>query len=71
MIIHANRLEVIDHTSTNKGWGRQFSKWEKGDFKIEIAFQDGGNTVKIFLDDLEKIHQPNKPLMHNLEHLLA
>lgn len=54
MIIQANRLEVIDHTSTMKEFARQFVKWEDLPFKISIETQDGGNTVKIFLEDIEK-----------------
>ena len=46
-----NRLEIIDHTSTNKGDGRAFVKQDKQAFDMALRFQDDGRTLKIFLTD--------------------
>lgn len=40
------RLEVIDHTTG--GRGGVFSAWS---ISIELSWQDGGRTLKIFVDD--------------------
>lgn len=47
--ITVNRLEVIDHTS-NFG-GRAYTKREKFNFTVELSQQDGGRTLKLFLDE--------------------
>lgn len=47
-----NRLEVINHASNDKPIGRILTLYkELGDFNsIELAVQDNGKTIKIFLD---------------------
>ena len=46
------RLEVINHAKNDKPVGRILTLYkELGDFKsIELSYQDGGKTLKIFLD---------------------
>ena len=46
------RLEVINHAKNEKPVGRILTLYkELGDFEhIELAFQDGGKTLKIFLN---------------------
>ena len=45
------RFEVINHASNSKSIGRLLTMYkEMGDFKeIELSYQDGGRTLKIFL----------------------
>ena len=45
------RVEVIDEN------GRSYVNWNK-DNKVEIAYQDGGRTMKIFIG--KKKPEPNK-----------
>ncbi len=47
-----DRLEVINHASNDKPIGRILTLYkELGDFNsIELAVQDNGKTIKIFLD---------------------
>lgn len=46
------RLEVINHTKNDHPIGRILTLYkELGDFNsIELVYQDGGKTIKIFLD---------------------
>jgi hypothetical protein len=46
------RLEVINHAKNDKPIGRILTLYQElGDFKsIELSYQDGGKTLKIFLD---------------------
>jgi len=46
------RLEVINHATNDQPIGRILTLYQElGDFKsIELSFQDGGKTLKIFLD---------------------
>ena len=46
------RLEVINHAKNDKPIGRILTLYkELGDFKsIELSYQDGKQTLKIFLD---------------------
>jgi len=46
------RLEIINHAQNDKSIGRLLSLHKSlGDFNaIEIHLQDGGKTLKIFLD---------------------
>lgn len=46
-----NRLEVINHAQNDKPVGRILTLYkELGDFDhIEVVYQDGGRTLKIFL----------------------
>jgi hypothetical protein len=45
------RFEVIDHTSGDFR-GRCYSKgWPLDKIKIELSVQDGGRTLKVFVDD--------------------
>jgi len=46
------RLEVINHATNDRPIGRILTLYQElGDFKsIELSFQDGGKTLKIFLD---------------------
>jgi hypothetical protein len=45
------RLEIINHAENDKPIGRILSLFkELNDFKeIEVQYQDGGRTIKIFL----------------------
>lgn len=47
-----NRIEVINHASNGLTIGRLLTLYKDlGDFNsIEISMQDGGETLKIFLD---------------------
>ena len=47
-----NRLEVINHAKNNKQVGRLLTLYKDlGDFNnLEFSVQDGGETLKIFLD---------------------
>jgi hypothetical protein len=49
-----NRVEIINHATTENGngIGRLLTLYkEMGDFNsIELSIQDGGKTLKIFLD---------------------
>ena len=49
--IHVNRLEVINHALNEHRPGRMLTLYkEAGDFEeIELSYQDGGKTLKIFL----------------------
>lgn len=45
------RFEVIDHRDKPPGdpkFGRVFTAW---DCKIELSYQDGGQTLKVFVND--------------------
>jgi hypothetical protein len=46
-----NRLEIINHAQNDKPVGRILSLYKGlGDFEIiEVVYQDGGKTLKIFL----------------------
>jgi hypothetical protein len=46
-----NRLEIINHAKNDKPVGRILTLYkELGDFEhIEVVYQDGGKTLKIFL----------------------
>ena len=46
------RLEVINYAKNDKPTGRILTLYQElGDFKsIELSYQDGGRTLKIFLD---------------------
>jgi hypothetical protein len=50
--IEITRLEVINHAKNDKPIGRILTLYkELGDFNsIELSFQDGKQTLKIFLD---------------------
>jgi hypothetical protein len=45
------RLEVINHAKNDMAVGRILTLYQElGDFKsIELSYQDGGKTLKIFL----------------------
>jgi hypothetical protein len=47
-----NRIEIINHASNDHPIGRLLTLYkEMNDFNgIEISIQDGGETLKIFLD---------------------
>ena len=47
-----NRIEVINHATNDHPIGRLLTLYQElGDFNgIEISLQDGGKTLKIFLD---------------------
>ena len=48
---HISRLEVINHATNDRGIGRLLTMHkELGDFQVlELDYQDGGRTLKIFL----------------------
>lgn len=47
-----NRLEIINHAKNDMAVGRLLTLYkELGDFhNLEFSVQDGGKTLKIFLD---------------------
>ena len=49
--VEVTRLEVINHAKNDKSVGRILTMYkEMGDFNsVELAYQDGGRTLKIFL----------------------
>lgn len=49
--VEVTRLEVINHAGNDKPIGRILTMHERlGDFKnLEVQYQDGGRTLKIFL----------------------
>jgi hypothetical protein len=49
--VEVTRLEVINHADNDSPIGRILTMYkEMGDFKeIELSYQDGGRTLKIFL----------------------
>jgi len=50
--VEITRLEVINHAKNDKPIGRILTLYkEMGDFKsIELSYQDGKRTLKIFLN---------------------
>lgn len=50
--VEITRLEVINHAKNDHPIGRMLTLYkEMGDFNsIELSFQDGKRTLKIFLD---------------------
>lgn len=50
------RIEIINHANNSYQFGRLITLYkELGDFDVaEISMQDGGTTMKIFLNTLEK-----------------
>ena len=50
--IEITRLEIINHAKNDKPIGRLLTLYkELGDFNsIELSYQDGGKTLKIFLN---------------------
>lgn len=50
--VETTRLEVINHAKNDKPVGRILTLYkELGDFNsIELSYQDGKRTLKIFLD---------------------
>lgn len=51
-VVDITRLEVINHAKNDKPIGRILTLYkELGDFNsIELSYQDGKRTLKIFLD---------------------
>jgi hypothetical protein len=49
--VEVNRFEVINHADNDKPIGRILTMYkEMGDFQeIELSYQDGGRTIKVFL----------------------
>jgi hypothetical protein len=49
--VEVNRFEVINHAGNDKPIGRILTMYkEMGDFnEIELSYQDGGRTIKVFL----------------------
>lgn len=49
--VEVTRLEVINHADNDRPIGRILTMYkEMGDFnEIELSYQDGGRTLKIFL----------------------
>lgn len=70
-----NRLEVIDHTTTNIDFGRPLTKWDDKPFAVELDYQDEGKTLKIFLSDATDVTQAvaesnEKPTSSKLDEIL-
>ena len=51
--VQITRLEIINHAKNEKPIGRILTLYkELGDFEhIELSYQDGGRTLKIFLNN--------------------
>jgi hypothetical protein len=49
--VEVTRFEVINHANNDKSIGRILTMYKSmGDFKeIEVQYQDGGRTIKVFL----------------------
>ena len=49
--VEVTRFEVINHADNDKSIGRILTMYKEfGDFQeIELSYQDGGKTLKIFL----------------------
>jgi len=49
--VEVTRFEVINHADNDKPIGRILTMYkEMGDFQeVEVQYQDGGRTIKIFL----------------------
>lgn len=49
--VEVTRFEVINHAGNDKPIGRILTMYkEMGDFQeVEVQYQDGGRTIKIFL----------------------
>ena len=49
--VEVTRLEVINHADNDKPIGRILTMYKSmGDFQeIEVQYQDGGRTIKVFL----------------------
>jgi hypothetical protein len=49
--VEVTRLEVINHADNDWPIGRVLTMYkEMGDFKnLEVQYQDGGRTIKVFL----------------------
>lgn len=49
--VEVNRFEVINHADNDSPIGRILTMYkEMGDFnEIELSYQDGGRTIKVFL----------------------
>lgn len=49
--VEVTRLEVINHADNDKPIGRILTMYkEMGDFQeVEVQYQDGGRTIKVFL----------------------
>lgn len=49
--VEVTRFEVINHADNDKSIGRLLTMYkEMGDFQeIELSYQDGGKTLKVFL----------------------
>ena len=49
--VEVTRFEVINHADNDKSIGRLLTMYkEMGDFQeIELSYQDGGRTLKVFL----------------------
>jgi len=57
---NVNRIEVIDHTkSFEDGGGRAYTFWNQYDpkdpekVKVTMDVQDGGKTLKVFIDKVK------------------
>jgi len=50
--VEITRLEIINHAKNDKPFGRLLTLYkELGDFEVlELVYQDGKKTLKIFLD---------------------
>ena len=46
-----DRVEVINHRTDAERFGKVFTQW---DCSVEISIQDGGRTLKVFVDDRVK-----------------
>jgi hypothetical protein len=49
--VEVTRFEVINHAGNDKPIGRLLTMYkEMGDFQeVEVQYQDGGRTIKVFL----------------------
>ena len=52
------RFEIIDHRKNSEDQGRRLvigSNWHDArEFEVELSYQDNNETLKIFLNDVDK-----------------
>jgi len=49
-----SRIEVIDHSGLGNNFGRVYTEWFQGPVSVQFDLQDGGRTLKLFLDNISE-----------------
>lgn len=55
-VARVTRFEVINHRADAKPFGRQVVEWGCA---ISLSFQDGGRTLKVFVNDPAAVAKPS------------